>query len=138
MKTSKEARYLGDIINDEGNVNSTIADRSKKGDGIVNQISSMLNSISLGFYYFKIALILRELRIINGTLTNSEVWRSLSLNQFDSLESADLDLMRTIFSAHSKTANELFYLEIGKNSIQVCHLQEATNVLVAYSKYKPK
>ena len=56
MKAAKEAKYLGDSINDEGNVNSTIADRSKKSNGIVNQISSMLNSISLGFYYFEIAL----------------------------------------------------------------------------------
>ena len=81
----------------------------------------MLNSISL-FYYFEIALVIREARLINGTLTNSEVWPSLSLNQFEYLESADLDLMRSYLN-WSRT-----------NSIQVCHQQEATNLLVAYSK----
>ena len=114
MKSAKEAKYLGDIINEEGNVNSTIDERCQKGIGIVSQISSMLNSISLGFYYIEIALILRDARLINGTLTNSEVWPSLTLNQFEVLEAADLDLMRKIFKAHSRTATELFYLETGK------------------------
>ena len=85
MKSAKEAKYLGDIINEEGNVNSTIDERCQKGIGIVSQISSMLNSISLGFYYIEIALILRDARLINGTLTNSEVWPSLTLNQLEVL-----------------------------------------------------
>ena len=114
MKATSEAKYLGDIISEEGNLKSTIEERSMRGIGIVNQINSMLSSLSLGFYYFEIAFILREARLINGTLTNSEVWPSLSQQNFDSLEAADLDLMRKIFNAHSRTASELFFLESGK------------------------
>ena len=114
MKTASEAKYLGDVLNEEGNLNSTILERSQKGIGIVSQISSMLNSISLGFYYLEIALILREARLINGTLTNSEVWPSLNQDHLESLEAADIDLMRKIFNAHTKTASELFFLETGK------------------------
>ena len=66
----------------------------------------------IGERYF--SLLLRDARLINGTLTNSEVWPSLTLNQFEVLEAADLDLMRKIFKAHSRTATELFYLETGK------------------------
>ena len=57
---------------------------------------------------------LREARLINGTLTNSEVWPDLTQKHQESIEAADLDLMRKIFNAHSKTASELFYLETGK------------------------
>ena len=114
MKTASEAKYLGDIINEEGNLNNTIEDRCQKGIGIVSQIASMLNSISLGFFYIEIGLILREARLINGTLTNSEVWPSLTNAQLESLEAADIDLMRKICNAHSKTATELFFLETGK------------------------
>ena len=57
---------------------------------------------------------LREARLINGTLTNSEVWPNLTQKHQESIEAADLDLMRKIFNAHSKTASELFYLETGK------------------------
>ena len=114
MKTASEAKYLGDIINEEGNLNNTIEDRRQKGIGIVSQISSILNSISLGFFYIEIGLILREARLINGTLTNSEVWPSLTKAQLEFLEAADVELMRKIFNAHSKTATELFFLETGK------------------------
>jgi hypothetical protein len=61
-----------------------------------------------------IAMTLREARLINGTLTNSEVWPNLTQKHQESIEAADLDLMRKIFNAHSKTASELFYLETGK------------------------
>ena len=114
MKSASEAKYLGDILNEEGKIDSTIEERSQKGIGIVNQICSVLNSISLGFYHLDIAMTLREARLINGTLTNSEVWPSLSQKHQQLLEAADLDLMRKIFNAHSKTASELFYLETGK------------------------
>ena len=103
---------MGDILNEEGKIDSTIEDRNQKGIGIVNQIWSVLNSISLGFYYLDIAMTLREARLINGTLTNSEVWPNLTQKHQESIEAADL--MRKIFNAHSKTASELFYLETGK------------------------
>ena len=114
MKSASEAKYLGDILNEEGTIDGTIEDRRLKGIGIMNQVSSILNSISLGFYYLDIALVLREAKLINGTLTNSEVWPSLNKQHKYSLEAADLDLMRKIFNAHSKTASELFHLETGK------------------------
>ena len=34
MKTAKEAMYLGDNINEEGNINSTIEERRQKGVGM--------------------------------------------------------------------------------------------------------
>ena len=120
MKSASEAKYLGDILNEEGKIDSTIEDRNQKGIGIVNQIWSVLNSISLGFYYLDIAMTLREARLINGTLTNSEVWPNLTLKQQESIEAADLNLMRKIVNAHTKTASELFYLETGKLPLRSC------------------
>ena len=94
MKAAKEAKYLGDTINEEGNMNSTIEERRHKGVGIVSQISSILSSISLGFFYMEIAFTIRESLLINGTLTNSEVWPDLKKEHLDSIEAADLNLMR--------------------------------------------
>ena len=76
MKSATEAKYLGDILNEEGKIDSTIEERRQKGIGIVNQICSILNI--LRFHYLDIALTLREARLVNGTLTNSEVWPSLN------------------------------------------------------------
>ena len=64
------------------------------------------------------ALILREAILINGILTNSEVWYRVSEEDMRILEAADDDLFRKIFNAHSKTAIELFYLETAKIPIR--------------------
>ena len=48
MKVAKEAKYPGDIINEQGN------------GGIVHQISSMLSNMS----YVEIALVLRESHLL--------------------------------------------------------------------------
>ena len=66
MKSATEAKYLGDILNEEGKIDSTIEERRQKGIGIVNQICSILNI--LRFHYLDKALTLREARLVNGTL----------------------------------------------------------------------
>ena len=65
-----------------------------------------------------VALILRESMLLNGILTNSEVWYGVKEEHLTALESADNDLMRKIFNAHSKTATELFFIETAKLPIR--------------------
>ena len=71
MKDVKKAAYLGDILNEEGNINETISDRKNKSIGRINQITSMLSSVSLGFFCMDIALVFREAMLINAIITNS-------------------------------------------------------------------
>ena len=110
IKDVKKAAYLGDILNEQGTINDTISDRKNKSIGRINQITSMLSSISLGFFYMDIALVFREAMLINGIITNSEVWYNVHEEHFKALESADNEIMRKIFDAHSKTACELFQI----------------------------
>ena len=57
--------------------------------------------------------------LLNGILPNSEVWFNVKEEHLTfNLESADIDLMRKIFDAHSKTAIELFFLETAKIPIR--------------------
>ena len=44
----------------------------------VSQIMDILKSVSFGVHYFEIAARLREAMLVNGLLTNSEVWYGLS------------------------------------------------------------
>ena len=118
ISQAKKAPYLGDVLNEEGTLGDTIVDRKNKSIGRINQISSILSSISLGFYYVDIALVLRESMLINGIITNAEVWYNVNEEHYKILEAADKDLFRNIFNAHSKTASELFYLETGKIPIR--------------------
>ena len=111
---ASSASYLGDILNENGTIDDTVNQRRNKSIGIINQVRSILTSVSLGFYYFDIALILRESMLVNGILTNAEVWYNTKEEHLTILESADIELMRILFNAHSKTATELFFLETGK------------------------
>ena len=72
-KKVKTAKYLGDILNENGTIDNTIADRKSKNKGIIGQISTILDSITFGLYYVDTALVLREAILINDILTKSEV-----------------------------------------------------------------
>ena len=124
-----KAKYLGEILNEEGNIDDTIEDRKNKSIGRINQITSILSSISLGFFYMDIGLVFRESMLINGILTNSEVWYNVGEDHFKVLESADKDLMKRIFDAHSKTPSELFYLETRKIPIRFLISKRRLNYL---------
>ena len=47
-------------------------------------------------------------------MTNAEVWHNVKLHHVQSLESYDVNLLRKVLNAHSKTAIEAFFLELGK------------------------
>ena len=70
-KKVKTAKYLGDILNENGTIDNTIADRKSKSKGIISQISTILDSITFGLYYVDTALVLREAILINDILTKS-------------------------------------------------------------------
>ena len=78
MLKSKQEKYLGDLVCNtllgEGSNKQNIKSRKSKGIGIVSQIMVILQTVSLGYYYFEMAVLLRESLLVNGIMTNSEVW----------------------------------------------------------------
>ena len=118
MKVQVKATHLGDILNRSGDINDTITAREMKAKGINSQIFSMLNSLSLGMFYFDIALVMRDAMLINAILTNSESWPFISKKNMNTLESADSQLMQKIFNSHSKTVRESYFIETGKLEIK--------------------
>ena len=113
MKSATQATYLGDVISETGTIDETVLQRTLKATGITSQIISMLSSITLGSFNFDIALVLREAKFVNSIMVNSETWHNVQLKHLQSLEKCDTDLVRKIMNAHSKTALEAFYLELG-------------------------
>ena len=73
----------------------------------------MIDGLTLGHFYFKISFLLRESRLVNGILTNIEIWHPLKENQIDVLEDIDLMLIRKIVKGHSKAPKETFFMETG-------------------------
>ena len=65
MKTASRETYLGDVLTTDCKVSQNIQSRCDKGHGIINQTISMLQEISFGYYYFEIALMLRDSKLLN-------------------------------------------------------------------------
>ena len=114
MKNATQATYLGDVISDQGTIDETISQRSQKALGIITQISSILSSICLGNFHFEIALVLRDALFVNSIMVNSEVWHNVQVKHIHTLEKMDINLLKKVLNAHSKTASEAFFLELGR------------------------
>ena len=123
MKKATECSYLGDILSVTGSVEATIEKRRQKGIGISSQISGMINGLSLGHYYFKIAFLFRETMLLNGMLTNLEVWHPVSSSHLEVLDRIDANFLRKILKSHSKTPKEAIYLETGLLPIKYVAIQ---------------
>ena len=101
------------IISSDRKNKLNIESRVAKGLGIVSQIMDTLKSVSFGVHYFEIAVSLREAMLINGMITNCEVWYGLSKGEICQLEELDKLLLRQIFNVASSCPIETLYLELG-------------------------
>ena len=52
--------YLGDVIASDGSNNKNIEKRASRGIGLTSEIMSILESVSLGKHFFKMAILLRD------------------------------------------------------------------------------
>ena len=114
-----EAVYLGDTISTDGKNTSNISNRVNKGLGIVTKVMDMLKNVSFGSKYFEIAITLREAHLINGMLTNFEIWYGLRENEITALEEVDRLLLRRILEVPDSTCLESLYLELGNIPIHI-------------------
>ena len=113
MQEVEEETYLGDIISSDGRNSKNIKDRISKGVGIITQILNFLERISFGPYLFEIAVMLRESMLVNGTMTNSEVWYNVTESEVAELENLDKLFFRKILGVPGSTPNEAYCLEFG-------------------------
>ena len=113
MNSSKQEKYIGDVITDDGKNTANIAARKAKGFGIAGDILAILDTIPLGKYRVEAGIYMRNGMLMNGMLTNSETWYGMSNDEEKQLELVDEYLLRKILKCHSKTSKELLYLETG-------------------------
>ena len=113
MEEVKSDTYLGDILASDGKNTLNIENRVSKGLGIVSQVMDILKNVSFGAHYFEIATTLREAMLVNGLLTNCEVWYGLTDKEVAKLEEVDRLLLRQIFQVASTCPIEALYLELG-------------------------
>ena len=111
MKIASKETYLGDVLTSDGKINSNIQSRCDKGQGIINQTISMLQEISFGYFYFEIAMMLRNSMFLNGILCSIEVLYGIKNEHVEMLEKCDRLFMRRVFDCPISTPVESYYLE---------------------------
>ena len=102
----EDETYLGDIISSDGKNLKNIKSRVAKGLGIISQIMTMLETITVGNHYFETAVLLRESLFLNSILTNAEVWYGVTSSDLKYLADLDKSLLRKIFNAPFSTPIE--------------------------------
>ena len=81
--------------------------------GLVNQILTMIKTISLSKQSFQIALVLRDTILISAISTNVETWYNLSKEELSEFEIIDRSLFRRLLNMPQSTPIFAFYLELG-------------------------
>ena len=119
MAEVSEVCYLGDIISADGKNTKNIKDRTAKGIGLMSQIFNILNSVSFGSYTFQISLLLRNLILVNGMLTNAETWYNLTAAELKDFEKIDRLFFMKLFEVPRSTPMIAFYLEMGSLPLRV-------------------
>ena len=113
MSEVKSDTYLGDVISADGRNTENIKSRVSKGLGIVSQIMNLMDIVNFGEHYFEIGMLLRESMLINGILTNSEVWYNLLKSEIKELEDIDKLLLRRMLNVPESTPGEAYHIELG-------------------------
>ena len=121
MKIEKSVKYLGDKVTTTGNVKDTVENRRSEGWGRVSQIVGLLAEIPSGKYRIQIGLQLRQSKLVNGMLYNSEAWTSITERELLRMEQVDFSLTRALMGGgHSKCPIEFYLLELGL--LKLCHI----------------
>ena len=103
--------YLGDVVCNSGSNNLNINNKVNQGIGAISQIISMLNQVSLGHYYFEIAVIMRDSMLVSKLLSNSEIWYNITKDQYKKLERIDESFLRKIFNVAISVPKESLFIE---------------------------
>ena len=118
MKNSDSAKYLGDIISNKGTLDENIKNHKLKGYSYISEIRALLSDMPFGHRRIEVCLMLRDAMFVNGILTNSEAWHSISEKNIEDLEVMDCMLLCFILGAHSKIQTEFLYLETGATPLK--------------------
>ena len=109
MLKSETQKYLGDILTTSGKINENIINRYHKGMGKVNEIMGILQEVSFGPHYFKMARLFRDSILLYSMLCSFEVLYGITNAHIEKLEYVDKIFFRKLFQVRNSTAIEAFY-----------------------------
>ena len=118
MKKKDSEVYLGDVVCSSGRNDKNIAFRVNQGVGAVSQIFSTLSQVSLGHFFYDIAITFRDATLVSKLVSSSEVWYGISKQEYSKIESIDEMFFRRLLEVPISVPKEGIYMEMGKIPIR--------------------
>ena len=106
-------KYVGDTISYDGKNDKNMKAKASSGLGAISNIMNIMREVSLGDFYFSIAMLLRQTIFLSTILLNAETWVDLTEDNIEELEKIDRILLKRIFEAPCTTSIKSLYLESG-------------------------
>ena len=113
MADVTEIKYLGEVVTADGRNTRNIQEKTQKGTVLIFQIQKTIKSIGFGTYTPEIALLLRNSILVNGMLTNAEVFYNFTLKETEEFEKVDRLFFQKVLSVPVSTPKIAVYLEFG-------------------------
>ena len=129
MNEVTEKKYLGDVINKDGNNQSNIKEGTNKAQGNVNKIVNSLHERPYGKHFYKAAKLMREGILLNGLLTNAESWINVTKKDIEDLGKPDIILLRKILSKSGNPSTCFMQLEFGIVPVKFVIIKKRMNFL---------
>ena len=128
MLTSDRETYLGDLLTTDNKIDQNIIARCNKGMGKINGIISLLQEVSFGPHYFKMAILFRSSMLLSSKLCNSEVLYGITkshikknLNKLTGYSSKDCSRCLTVLQLKpSILKHQLFLSDIFSWAVALC------------------
>ena len=127
---------MGDQISNDGKLTKTIAAIYSKAIGVTSQIINMLKEVSLGYHFFIMAMVFRNLKFINSVLINAEVWHSVVEDDLKDLRIQLSNYLTFSLRESSQTRSDSCNISNLCKSAQVCmNLLEIARFCVSLLEY---
>ena len=110
MADVTEIKYLGEVVTADGRNTRNIQEKTQKGTVLIFQIQKTIKSIGFGTYTPEIALLLRNSILVNGMLTNAEVFYNFTLKETEEFEKVDRLFFQKVLSVPVSTPKIAVYL----------------------------
>ena len=108
-----EQKYLGFVVSSFGNNMANIQQMKKKSIGIIRQIFSRLESLSLNKYYFECALIFMKCMLRGSILYAAECYYNLKETELRQLERIEEGFLRQLLNTTKGCPISQLYMSVG-------------------------
>ena len=119
LKMKKEAKYLGDVFNENGNNSGLIKDRKNTAIRCLISCMAECQSITRGVKVIRSKALLYKSVYLQTVIFNCEAWDNLTKTDIHQLEILQMKYLKRMLQVPKATPNNIVMLELGVIPIEM-------------------